>query len=188
MPQTLKEILNENKALIAGVAIPYFLAAGLIIGAEKGIISTPDVYARRLYRAIAGEKYRAYLAIGIQIPISGINQGIAEGDKIQFTGRSIEVLVINTIKKEIRVSINNTPSLLLNLGESKHTQNGGIITLLDLYEKDQKDYADLAISDWYEMRMGDDAINDFFCPREIKLLSVSDSKAVVQLETKKFTN
>ena len=54
MPQTLKEILSENKLLFAGVVIPYFLAAGLMIGTEKGMISSPDEYARRFYRAVAG--------------------------------------------------------------------------------------------------------------------------------------
>lgn len=51
----LKEILNENKWLFAGVIAPYALTISLIIGTEKGVISTPDVYARKLYRAIAGE-------------------------------------------------------------------------------------------------------------------------------------
>ncbi len=180
MPQTLKEILSENKLLFAGVVIPYFLAAGLMIGTEKGLISTPNVYARKLYHSIAGKPYKVYIAIGKQIPVPGISPGLGEGDKIQFTGRSIEVQVINSAKSEALVSVNDTSPLLLKLGETKHTQNGGVMTLLDISTQNQEHYIDLAVSDMYEMRTGD-VINDFFCPREIKLLSASDSKAVVKV-------
>ena len=197
MTQTLKEILSENKLLFTGAVIPYFLAAGLMIGAEKGMISSPDEYARRFYRAVAGwylsdsenvSEYTAYIAIGRQVPSSGSNPGLGEGDKVQYAGRSIEVLVINTHANKAIISVNGAEGNRCIFPKGNHctTKSAGVLTLLDVYSQNQKAYVDFAVSDYFPIQIGEEVKNNWFGPKSIKLLSVSDSKAVVEVDGKRI--